>query len=49
MELLNILLTLPLPKLDIISARLGSNGLIFSGDISIDIQLVIIIIIIMQC
>ena len=39
-ELLNFILTLPLPKLNMINVREGSNGLIFSGDIPLDIQLV---------
>ena len=38
--LLNFMHTLPLPKLDIIGARLELNGLIFSGDIPVDIYLV---------
>ena len=29
-----------LAKIDMIGSRLGSNGLIFSGDIVVDIQLV---------
>ena len=37
--LLNLMLTLSLAKLDMIGARLGSNGLIFSDDIPVDIQL----------
>ena len=32
-ELLNFKITLPLAKLDMISSRLVSNGLIFSDDI----------------
>ena len=39
-ELLNFRFTLPLAKLDMIVARLVSNGLIFSGDDPVDIQLV---------
>ena len=39
-ELLNFKITLPLAKLDMVSSRLVSNGLIFSDDIPIDIQLV---------
>ena len=38
--MLNFILTLPLPKLNMINVREGSNGLIFSGDIPLDIQLV---------
>ena len=38
--LLSFMHTLPLPKLDIIGARLELNGLIFSGDIPVDIYLV---------
>ena len=39
-ELLNLKIILPCLKLDINGARLESNDLIFSGDISVDIQLV---------
>ena len=39
-ELLNFKFTLPLDKLDIVGSRLVSNGLIFSDDTLIDIQLV---------
>ena len=39
-ELLNFKCTLPLAKLDMVSSRLVSNGLIFSDHILIDIQLV---------
>ena len=39
-ELLNFNITLPLPKLDIVGSRLVSNGLIFSDDIPVDIQLI---------
>ena len=39
-ELLNFKLTLPLAKLAMVEARLTSNGLIFSSDTPIDIQLV---------
>ena len=40
-ELLNfkIKITLPLAKLDMVSSRLVSNGLIFSDDTPVDIQL----------
>ena len=34
------MVTLSLAKLDIVSSRLVSNGLIFSDDILVDIQLV---------
>ena len=37
-ELLNFKITLPLAKLGMIGSRLASNGLIFSGDIPVDIQ-----------
>ena len=33
-------MTLPLAKLDMIGSKLVSNGLIFSDDIPVDIQLV---------
>ena len=39
-ELINFKITLPLAKLDIVGSRLVSNGLIFSDDIPVDIQLV---------
>ena len=39
-ELLNFKFTLPLAKLDMIGSILVSNGLIFSDDISVSIQLV---------
>ena len=39
-ELLNFKVTLPLSKSGIIISRLVSNGLIFSGDIPVDVQLV---------
>ena len=39
-ELLIYKFTLPLAKLDIVSSRPVSNGLIFSDDIPVDIQLV---------
>ena len=39
-ELLNFKITLPLAKSDMIGSRLVSNGLIFSDDIPIDIQVV---------
>ena len=39
-ELLNFKFTLPLPKLDIVGLRPVSNGLIFSDNIPVDIQLV---------
>ena len=39
-ELLNFSFTLPLGKLDIVGSRLVSNGLIFSDDIPVDIQVV---------
>ena len=39
-ELLNFKITLPLTKSDMIGSRLVSNGLIFSDDIPIDIQVV---------
>ena len=39
-ELLNFKITLPLAKLGMIGSRLVSNGLIFSDDIPINIQLV---------
>ena len=38
--LLNLKNTLPLGKLDMIRSRLVPNGLIFSDDIPVDIQLV---------
>ena len=39
-DLLNFKITLPLAKLDMVDSRLVSNGLIFSDDIPVDIQLV---------
>ena len=39
-ELLNFNITLPLAKLGIVSSKLVSNGLIFSDDIPVNIQLV---------
>ena len=39
-ELLNFKLTLPLAKLAMVDARLTSNGLIFSSNTPVDIQLV---------
>ena len=39
-NLLNFKITLPLAKLDMVDSRLVSNGLIFSDDIPVDIQLV---------
>ena len=39
-DLLNFKITLPLAKLDMAGSRLVSNGLIFSDDIPVDIQLV---------
>ena len=39
-ELLKFKITLPLSKLNMVGSRLVSNGLIFSDDISVDIQLV---------
>ena len=39
-ELLNFKFTLPLAKLDIVGSRLVSNGLVFSDDIPVIIQLV---------
>ena len=41
-ELLNFNITPPLAKLDIAGSRLVSNGLIFSDDIPINIQLITI-------
>ena len=38
-DLLNFEFTLPLAKLDKVGSRLVSNGLIFSDDILVDIQL----------
>ena len=38
--LLSFMLTLLLPKLDIIGARLEPNGPIFSGDIWLDMELI---------
>ena len=38
-ELLNFKITLPLATLDMVGSRLVSNGLFFSGDIPIYIQL----------
>ena len=39
-KLLNFKFTLPLAKLDIVASRLISNGLMFSDDIPVNIQLV---------
>ena len=39
-ELLNSKVTLPLAKLDMVNSTLVSNGLIFSHDIPVNIQLV---------
>ena len=39
-DLLNFKITLPLVKLDKVGSRPVSNGLIFSGDTLVDIQLV---------
>ena len=39
-ELLNFKFTLPLVKLDIVGSKPVSNGLIFSDDIPVNIQLV---------
>ena len=39
-KLPNLNIALPLAKLDIVSSRLVSNGLIFSVNIPVDIQLV---------
>ena len=39
-ELLNFNISLPLARLDMISLRLVSNGLIFSNNIPVDIYLV---------
>ena len=39
-ELLNFKITLPLAKLGMVGSRLMPNGLIFSDDIPVDIQLV---------
>ena len=39
-ELLNFTITLPLAKFDTIGSRFASNYLNFSGNISVDIQLV---------
>ena len=36
----NFTITIPLAKLNMIGSRLVSNGLIFSDDIPVDIQLV---------
>ena len=40
MELSNFKITLTLTKLDIVTIRAASNGSIFSGFISVDIQLI---------
>ena len=40
-ELLNFKITLTLAQLDMVNSMLVSNGLIFLGDITVDIQLVI--------
>ena len=39
-ELSNFKITLTLAKLDIVTIRVASNGSIFSGFISVDIQLI---------
>ena len=39
-NLLNFKITLPMDKLDMVGSRLVSNGLIFSDDILVKIQLV---------
>ena len=39
-ELLNFKITLPMANLDMVGSRLVSNGLIFSDDILVKIQLV---------
>ena len=39
-EFLNFNITLPLAELDMVDSRLVSNGLIFSSDTPVDIQLV---------
>ena len=39
-HLVNFKITLPLAKLDMVSSRLVSNGVIFSGDTIVDILLV---------
>ena len=39
-QLLNFKITQPLAKLDIVGSRLVSNGVIFSGDTTVDILLV---------
>ena len=46
-ELLNFKITVPLAKLEMVCSRLVSNGLIFSGDIPVNIQLNIFIVV--QC
>ena len=38
-ELLNVKITLPLAKLDMVSSALVLNGFIFSNDVLVDIQL----------
>ena len=40
MELLNLKFTLLLAKVDVVGSRLVSDGLIFSGDILVNTQLV---------
>ena len=40
MDLLNFMLTLTLAKLDMVGAKLGSNGLILLGNTPVNIQLV---------
>ena len=42
-ELLNFKVTLVLVELDMVGSRLVPNGLIFSDDILVDIQLVILL------
>ena len=39
-ELLDLKVTLPLAKVDMVSSRLLLNGFIFSGDIPVSMQLV---------
>ena len=42
-ELLNFKFTVSLAKLDMVKQRLVSNGLIFSDDIPVDIQIVTVL------
>ena len=46
-EILHFMLTLPLAKLVMIGEWLGSNGLIFSDDIPVDIQLVTLLLLLL--